>query len=148
MRRRLVPTPQASARDAAADGRETASSSLSSFPSARCRIGAGFVAFAGVKEEGSQSALRDPEWYRLNPLAGYLGLSCSPTNPSSSISILVQWKLDLLIGLARETASRTVTQIGSLGNVEELDPGLRLANLHPLIKRVLLPAHSKRGWPG
>ena len=52
---------------------------------------------------------------------------------------LAQRELAVLAGLARETASRTLSKLRSRGTVEEAGEGLRLADLQPLIKRGLLP---------
>jgi CRP-like cAMP-binding protein len=46
----------------------------------------------------------------------------------------------VLAGLARETASRTLSKLRSRGTVEEVEGALRLADLQPLIKRGLMPA--------
>lgn len=70
----------------------------------------------------------------------YLARRSSAANdPQSSIPALAQRELGVLAGLARETASRTLSKLRSRGTVEELDGCLRISDLEPLIKRGLLP---------
>ncbi len=75
-------------------------------------------------------------------LAGlaYLARKSSAANAVEAvIPPLAQRELAVLAGLARETASRTLSKLRSRGTVEEAGEGLRLADLQPLIKRGLLP---------
>ena len=83
---------------------------------------------------------------RLLDALSYLARRSSTANdPQAVIPALAQRELGLLAGLARETASRTLSKLRSRGTVEELEAGLRIADLQPLIKRGLLPANSKGG---
>jgi len=76
----------------------------------------------------------------LNALA-YLAQRSSPVgDPQATVPALAQRELGLLAGLARETASRTLTKLRSRGTVEEVAGGLRIADLQPLIQRGLVPA--------
>jgi CRP/FNR family cyclic AMP-dependent transcriptional regulator len=85
---------------------------------------------------------------RLLDALAYLARRSSGANdPQAVIPALAQRELGLLAGLARETASRTLSKLRSRGMVEELEGGLRITDLQPLIKRGLLPmdaAHSCR----
>lgn len=81
----------------------------------------------------------------LDALAYLARRSSSANDPQALIPALAQRELGLLAGLARETASRTLSKLRSRGTVEELEGGLRIADLQPLIKRGLLPAHSTGG---
>ena len=51
---------------------------------------------------------------------------------------LAQLEIALIAGLARETASRTLSKLRSRGTVSEESGRLRLADLQPLEKRGLL----------
>jgi len=51
---------------------------------------------------------------------------------------LAQKEIALLAGLARETASRTLSKLRSSGVVSEANGGLQLSDLAPLRKRGLL----------
>ena len=83
---------------------------------------------------------------RLLDALAYLARRSSAANdPQAVIPALAQRELGLLAGLARETASRTLSKLRNRGTIEELNGGLRIADLQPLIKRGLLPAHSKAG---
>jgi CRP/FNR family cyclic AMP-dependent transcriptional regulator len=81
----------------------------------------------------------------LDALAYLARRSSAANDPQARIPALAQRELGLLAGLARETASRTLSKLRSRGTVEELEGGLRLVDLQPLIRRGLLPAHSKGG---
>jgi len=83
---------------------------------------------------------------RLLDALAYLARRSSAANdPQALIPALAQRELGLLAGLARETASRTLSKLRSRGTVEEVDGALLITDLQPLIKRGLLPAHSKGG---
>ncbi|MEC8096748.1 MAG: helix-turn-helix domain-containing protein, partial [Cyanobacteriota bacterium] len=60
-------------------------------------------------------------------------------NPEAEIPLLAQREIALLAGLARETASRTLSKLRNRGTVLETNGQLRIADLQPLIKRGLLP---------
>lgn len=78
---------------------------------------------------------------RLLDALAYLARRSSPANdPCAPIPPLAQRELGLLAGLARETASRTLTKLRSRGTVTEHDGSLQIADLQPLVKRGLLPA--------
>ena len=51
---------------------------------------------------------------------------------------LAQREIALLAGLARETASRTLSKLRSRGTITEQNGRLRLADLKPLLKRGLI----------
>jgi CRP-like cAMP-binding protein len=74
----------------------------------------------------------------LNALAYLAQRSSAGGDPQATVPALAQRELGLLAGLARETASRTLTKLRSRGTVEDVDGGLRIADLEPLIKRGLL----------
>ena len=77
---------------------------------------------------------------RLLASLAYLARKSSAANAVEAvIPPLAQRELAVLAGLARETASRTLSKLRSRGTVEEAGEGLRLADLQPLIKRGLLP---------
>jgi len=59
-------------------------------------------------------------------------------DPQALIPPLAQRELALLAGLARETASRTLSKLRQRNIVAEEDGGLRLVDLQPLQKRGLL----------
>ena len=81
----------------------------------------------------------------LDALAYLARRSGAAHDPQAVIPALAQRELGLLAGLARETASRTLSKLRTRGTVEEVDGGLRITDLQPLIKRGLLPARSKGG---
>ena len=64
--------------------------------------------------------------------------SGSDSDPQSLIPPLAQREIGLLAGLARETASRTLSKLRQRNIVAEEDGGLRLVDLQPLQKRGLL----------
>lgn len=76
----------------------------------------------------------------LHALA-YLARRSSVTQDvQAPIPALAQRELGLLAGLARETASRTLSKLRTRGTIECLvDGGWRIADLQPLVKRGLLP---------
>ena len=70
-------------------------------------------------------------------LARKSGLSAEPT---AMIPPLAQKEIALIAGLARETASRTLSKLRTRGIVTVTGDGaLQLADLQPLVKRGLLP---------
>ena len=70
-------------------------------------------------------------------LARKSGLSAEPT---AVIPPLAQKEIALIAGLARETASRTLSKLRTRGTVTVTPDGaLQLADLQPLVKRGLLP---------
>ena len=76
---------------------------------------------------------------RMLAALAYLARKSSPdNNPQARIPALAQRELGLLAGLARETASRTLSKLRSRGTVLELEGCLQLVDLQPLIKRGLL----------
>jgi len=60
----------------------------------------------------------------LDALAYLARRSSAANDPQAVIPALAQRELGLLAGLARETASRTLSKLRSRGTVEELDGGL------------------------
>jgi CRP-like cAMP-binding protein len=78
---------------------------------------------------------------RLLAALAYLARKSSAANAVQAvIPPLAQRELAVLAGLARETASRTLSKLRSRGTVVAEGDGLRLADLQPLIKRGLMPA--------
>ena len=77
----------------------------------------------------------------LDSLA-YLARKSSPdASATAEIPALAQKEIALIAGLARETASRTLSKLRSRGTVVETENGaLKLADLEPLVKRGLLPS--------
>jgi len=77
---------------------------------------------------------------RLLDALAYLARKSSAKNdPQSPIPPLAQLEIALIAGLARETASRTLSKLRTRGTVSEENGRLRLADLKPLEKRGLLP---------
>lgn len=77
---------------------------------------------------------------RMLDALAYLSRRCSPAHdPCQPIPALAQRELGLLAGLARETASRTLSKLRSRGTVAELDGSLRIMDRQALIKRGLCP---------
>ena len=74
----------------------------------------------------------------LDPLAYLSRKSSGSKDPLALIPPLAQKEIALLAGLARETASRTLSKLRSRGTVVEEDGQLRLVDAQPLIKRGLL----------
>ena len=76
---------------------------------------------------------------RLLDSLAYLARKSSVQNdPEASIPPLAQLEIALIAGLARETASRTLSKLRNRGTVMEENGRLRLADLKPLEKRGLL----------
>ena len=76
---------------------------------------------------------------RLLDTLAYLARRSSPANdPQAPIPPLAQLEIALIAGLARETASRTLSKLRTRGAVGEEDGRLRLMDLQPLQKRGLL----------
>jgi CRP-like cAMP-binding protein len=76
---------------------------------------------------------------RLLDALAYLARKSSGSNdPLAPIPALAQREIGLLAGLARETASRTLSKLRSRGTVEECNGCLRITDLQPLIKRGLI----------
>ena len=76
---------------------------------------------------------------RLLDSLAYLARKSSVQNdPEASIPPLAQLEIALIAGLARETASRTLSKLRNRGTVMEDNGRLRLADLKPLEKRGLL----------
>ena len=76
---------------------------------------------------------------RLLDTLAYLARRSSPANdPQAPIPPLAQLEIALIAGLARETASRTLSKLRTRGTVGEEDGRLRLMDLQPLQKRGLL----------
>ena len=74
----------------------------------------------------------------LDALAYLARKSSAGQDPQGEIPPLAQREIALLAGLARETASRTLSKLRNRGTVVEADGRLRIADLQPLIKRGLL----------
>ena len=76
---------------------------------------------------------------RLLDSLAYLARKSSVQNdPEASIPPLAQLEIALIAGLARETASRTLSKLRNRGTVMEDNGRMRLADLKPLEKRGLL----------
>jgi CRP-like cAMP-binding protein len=76
----------------------------------------------------------------------YLARRSSPADdPQAPIPPLAQRELGLLAGLARETASRTLSKLRSRGIVVEENGRLRIVDLQPLVKRGLVAGDRGRG---
>lgn len=78
---------------------------------------------------------------RLLGALAYLARKSGPeAQPTAVIPPLAQKEIALIAGLARETASRTLSKLRARGVVTVNDEGaLQLSDLKPLIKRGLLP---------
>lgn len=75
----------------------------------------------------------------LDALAYLAKKSSGPaSDPQALIPSLAQRELALLAGLARETASRTLSKLRQKKVIVEEDGGLRIVDLQPLQKRGLL----------
>ena len=74
----------------------------------------------------------------LDSLAYLARKSSAENDPEASIPPLAQLEIALIAGLARETASRTLSKLRNRGTVMEDNGRLRLADLKPLEKRGLL----------
>lgn len=78
---------------------------------------------------------------RMLDALAYLARKSSAANAVQAvIPPLAQRELAVLAGLARETASRTLSKLRSRGTVVDEGDGLRLVDLQPLVKRGLMPA--------
>ena len=76
---------------------------------------------------------------RLLDAMAYLARKSSKDNdPLALIPPLPQKEIALLAGLARETASRTLSKLRSRGAVEEKEGSLQIVDPQPLIKRGLI----------
>lgn len=76
---------------------------------------------------------------RLLDSIAYLASKSSQNNdPQASIPSLAQLEIALIAGLARETASRTLSKLRTRGTIVEENDCLRLADLKPLEKRGLI----------
>lgn len=74
----------------------------------------------------------------LDALAYLACKSSAAADPQALIPPLGQRELALVAGLARETASRTLSKLRTRGTVADEDGGLRLLDLQPLRMRGLL----------
>jgi len=74
----------------------------------------------------------------LDSLAYLARKSSAQNDPQASIPALAQLEIALIAGLARETASRTLSKLRTRGTVMEDNGRLRLADLKPLEKRGLM----------
>jgi len=74
----------------------------------------------------------------LDSLAYLASKSSKQNDPQASIPPLAQLEIALIAGLARETASRTLSKLRSRGTIVEENDRLRLADLKPLEKRGLI----------
>jgi CRP/FNR family transcriptional regulator, cyclic AMP receptor protein len=76
----------------------------------------------------------------LDALAYLARKSSANGEPTAVIPLLAQREIALVAGLARETASRTLSKLRTRGTVIATENGaLQLADLQPLVKRGLLP---------
>ena len=76
---------------------------------------------------------------RLLDSLAYIARKSSDDNSSETIiPALPQRELALLAGLARETASRTLSKLRRRGTIVEIDGNLKLVDLNPLKKRGLI----------
>ena len=75
----------------------------------------------------------------LDALAYLARKSSTEDDPQAPIPSMAQLEIALIAGLARETASRTLSKLRSRGTVVEENGHLCLADLKPLQKRGLLP---------
>jgi CRP-like cAMP-binding protein len=81
----------------------------------------------------------------LDALAYLARCGSADHDPRAPIPPLAQREMGVLAGLARETASRTLSKLRSRGTVEECEGLLRIVDLQPLIKRGLLPPTARQG---
>ena len=76
----------------------------------------------------------------LDALAYLARKSSAEGDPTALIPLLAQKEIALVAGLARETASRTLSKLRTRGTVTVAESGaFQLTNLQPLVKRGLLP---------
>ena len=78
---------------------------------------------------------------RMLDTLAYLASKHSPdADPMAEIPCIAQKEIALIAGLARETASRTLSKLRTRGTVKEASGGgLQLCDLDPLRKRGLMP---------
>jgi CRP-like cAMP-binding protein len=82
---------------------------------------------------------------RLLDALAYLARCSSPDNdPQAPIPALAQREMGVLAGLARETASRTLSKLRQRGTVDDRDGLLRIVDLRPLIKRGLITPPDRK----
>ena len=74
----------------------------------------------------------------LDALAYLARKSSSKDDPQAPIPAITQHEIALIAGLARETASRTLSKLRSRGTVSEQNGMLSLVDLKPLQKRGLI----------
>ena len=75
----------------------------------------------------------------LDALAYLARKSSAKDDPQAPIPAITQHEIALIAGLARETASRTLSKLRSRGTVSEENGMLSLVDLKPLQKRGLIP---------
>ena len=75
----------------------------------------------------------------LDAMAYLARKSSSKDDPQAPIPAITQHEIALIAGLARETASRTLSKLRSRGTVSEHNGMLSLVDLKPLQKRGLIP---------
>ena len=76
----------------------------------------------------------------LDALAYLARKSSAEGDPTALIPLLAQKEIALVAGLARETASRTLSKLRTRGTVTVAESGaFQLTDLQPLVKRGLLP---------
>ena len=75
----------------------------------------------------------------LDALANLARKSSGGQDVQTELPSLAQREIALLAGLARETASRTLSKLRNRGTVAEDNGRLRIADSQPLVKRGLLP---------
>ena len=77
----------------------------------------------------------------LDALAYLARKSSTASDSQATIPVLAQREIALIAGLARETASRTLSKLRTRGTVAVAEDGsLAIADLDPLVRRGLLPA--------
>ena len=76
----------------------------------------------------------------LDTLAYIASKNGAEDNPLALMPPLSQGEIAILAGLARETASRTMSKLRSRGVVSEENGCMRLTSLQPLLKRGLIPS--------
>ncbi len=74
----------------------------------------------------------------LDSIAYLASKSSQHDDPQASIPPLAKLEIALIAGLARETASRTLSKLRTRGTIVEENDCLRLADLKPLEKRGLI----------
>lgn len=81
----------------------------------------------------------------LDALAYLARCSSAARDPLAPIPPLAQREVGAIAGLARETASRTLSKLRSRGTVQEVDGMLRITDLKALRQRGLLPRSGATG---